>query len=60
MRDLYQLLRDPEAADRMALYGLTPTVIEEWEMGRMGTASDPTADEAIWNADRDLARRRNR
>jgi hypothetical protein len=60
-RDLMQLLReDSEAQQRMATYGLDPSVIEEYEMGRMWRPSDPTADAAIAAADRDLARRRRR
>lgn len=57
--DLIDLLRaDTAAQARCESYGLDPVKIEEWMLERAPSHADPTASEAVWRADRDLARRR--
>jgi len=59
--DLMDLLRaDTAAQHELESYGIDPTRVETWLQDRRRTHADPTADEAIWRADRDLAKRRSR
>ena len=57
--DLLDLLRaDTAAQERAESYGIDPTALETWLQDRQRSFVDPTADEAVYRADRDLARRR--
>lgn len=58
MPDLYALLESEERRAELASYGIDPVRVEQWLSERDWHVNDPTADEAIYNADRDLARRR--
>jgi hypothetical protein len=59
--DLMDLLRaDTAAQHELESYGIDPTKVEEWLSDRKPAYADPTAWEAVRNADRDLARRRAR
>ena len=59
--DLMGLLRaDSTAQAELESYGIDPTALETWVQDQRRAYVDPTADEAIWRADRDLARKRRR
>lgn len=58
MRDLYELIEDQEMRDKCISYGISPVRVEEYLASKPLHYADRTADIAIANADRALAKKR--